>query len=375
MTAVRRVLVVGGGPAGTTAAIALGRAGIESLVVEQEGRARPDGIGFAMQNSPLRALHDLGLLDQVVERGFPHEAVYLCAPDGTIVHRIVTQPLVPETPSLVAIPRVTMAEILDDAVTRTPGAEIRYETTFTALRQDGDEVEAELTDGTTERFDLVIGADGLHSAVRQQFFPDAPQPRLARQVIWRASAPRPPEADRYLLHDLGPDGRAAVVPISDDEVYLWRLHTDDGSPRPSQEQRLDLLREKLAPFGGVIPLVLEHIRPESIDYRSLQALLVPAPWHRGRVVLIGDAAHATTPHIAYGAGMAIEDSVVLAEELSRTDDVDAALTAFGSRRFDRCKLVVETSLQLSEWEVDPPEDRTAHHQLVGRALGALAQPL
>ena len=375
MTAVRRVLVVGGGPAGTTAAIALGRAGIESLVVEQEGRARPVGIGFAMQNSPLRALHDLGLLDRVVERGFPHEAVNLCAPDGTIVHRIVTQPLVPETPSLVAIPRVTMAEILDDAVTRTPGAEIRYETTFTALRQDGDEVEAELTDGTTERFDLVIGADGLHSAVRQQFFPDAPQPRLARQVIWRASAPRPPEADRYLLHDLGPDGRAAVVPISDDEVYLWRLHTDDGSPRPSQEQRLDLLREKLAPVGGVIPLVLEHIRPESIDYRSLQALLVPAPWHRGRVVLIGDAAHATTPHIAYGAGMAIEDSVVLAEELSRTDDVDAALTAFGSRRFDRCKLVVETSLQLSEWEVDPPEDRTAHHQLVGRALGALAQPL
>jgi 2-polyprenyl-6-methoxyphenol hydroxylase-like FAD-dependent oxidoreductase len=373
--AIRRALVVGGGPAGATAAIALGRVGIETLVVESEDKARPVGIGFALQNSPLRALHHLGLLDAVVEHGFPHEAVNICAPDGTIVHRIITEPLVPDTPSLVAIPRVTMAEILDDAVNRTPGAEIRYRTTFAALRLDGDQVEAELTDGTTERFDLVIGADGLHSAVREQFFPDSPEPRLARQVIWRASAPRPPEADRYLLHDLGPGGRAAVVPISDDEVYLWRLHRDDGSPRPPQEQRLQFFRERLAPFGGVIPIVAERIRPESIDYRSLQALLVAPPWYRGRVVLIGDAAHTTTPHIAYGAGVAIEDSVVLAEELSRTDDLDTALETFMRRRFDRCKLVVESSLQLSEWEVDPPEDRSQHQQLIGRALGALSQPL
>jgi 2-polyprenyl-6-methoxyphenol hydroxylase-like FAD-dependent oxidoreductase len=370
-----KVLIVGGGPAGSTAAIALGRVGIETLVVEQEDRARPVGIGFALQNSPLRALHHLGLLDVVVERGFPHEAVNICAADGTVVHRVVTEPLVPGTPSVVAIPRVAMAEILDDAVSRTPGAEVRYRTTFAELREDGDQVEAELTDGTTERFDLVIGADGLHSAVRQRFFPDAPEPRRARQVIWRASAPRPPEADRYLLHDLGPGGRAAVVPISDDEVYLWRLHRDDGAPRPPAEERLDRFRETLEPFGGVIPIVAERIRPESIDYRSLQALLVPAPWYRGRVVLIGDAAHTTTPHIAYGAGIAIEDSVVLAEELSRTDDVGSALEAFMRRRFDRSKLVVETSLQLSEWEVDPPDDPTAHHQLVGRALAALAQPL
>ena len=138
--------------------------------------------------------------------------------------------------------------------------------------------------------------------------------RLPRQdhlfSLWRASAPRPPEADRYLLHDLGPGGRTAVVPISDDEVYLWRLHRDDGSPRPPAAERLDRFRETLAPFGGVIPIVVERIRPERIDYRPLQALLVPPPWFRGRVVLVGDAAHTTTPHIAYGAGIAIQDSVV-----------------------------------------------------------------
>ena len=183
----------------------------------------------------------------------------------------------------------------------------------------GDRVEAELSDGTTERFDLVVGADGLHSAVREQCFPDAPGPRKARQVIWRGSAPRPPEADRYLLHDLGPGGRAAIVPMADDEAYVWMLHRDDGAARPPVEERLNRFRERLAPFGGVMPAVAAALRPE-VDHRSLKALLVPAPWYRGRILLIGDAAHATTPQIAYGAGMAIEDSVVLAEELRRSDD-------------------------------------------------------
>src|SRR5215213_9977805 len=154
-----RALIVGGGPAGTTAAIALGRAGIESLVVEREDRARPVGVGLALQNSPLRALHQLGLLEAVVARSFHHEAVNLCAPDGTVVHRIVTEPLVPGTPSFVALPRATLAEILEEAVAATPGAEIRYGTTFTALRDEGGAVEADLTDGSTERFDLVVGAD------------------------------------------------------------------------------------------------------------------------------------------------------------------------------------------------------------------------
>ena len=123
-----------------------------------------------------------------------------------------------------------------------------------------------------------------------------------------------------------------------------------------------------------MPLVAERLRPD-VDHRGLAAMLLPPPWHRGRVVLIGDAAHTTTPHIAYGVGMAIEDSVVLAEELGRGASVEAALAPFSARRFERCRLVVETSLQLSRWEVDPPADPTLHHQLTGRALAALSAPL
>jgi 2-polyprenyl-6-methoxyphenol hydroxylase-like FAD-dependent oxidoreductase len=369
-----RALVVGGGPAGTTAAISIARAGIEALVVEREETDRPVGIGLALQNSPLRALHALGLLDAVVERGYRHEAVNISAPDGTVVHRVVTEPLVPGTPSFVAISRVALAGILGAALAETRGAEIRYGTSVSALRDRGDAVEAELTDGSTAVVDLVVGADGLHSTVRAMVLPDAPVPTTAPQLIWRASAPRPAHVDRYLLYDLGPLGRVGIVPIADDELYLWCLQPDDGAARPAVDVRLPRLQERLAPFGGVVAEISALLR-DDVDHRSRAALLVPQPWHRGRTVLIGDAAHTTTPHIAYGVGMAIEDSVVLAEELARANSVEAALQAFTRRRFDRCRLVVEMSLQLSAWEVDPPDDPALHHQLSGRALAALSQPI
>jgi 2-polyprenyl-6-methoxyphenol hydroxylase-like FAD-dependent oxidoreductase len=210
--------------------------------------------------------------------------------------------------------------------------------------------------------------------VRSRAFGEVPPPTRARQLIWRASAPRPPELDRYVIYDLGPRGRVGLVPIAHDELYLWFLQPDDGTRRPPRGQALAMLRDRLAPFPPDVRLATAALRPEP-DFRDLQALLVPPPWHRGRIVLVGDAAHTTTPHIAYGVGMAIEDSVVLAEEVARGDGVEPALERYGARRFERCRLVVETSLQLSEWEVDPPHDRALPQQLMGRALGALAQPL
>ena len=111
--------------------------------------------------------------------------------------------------------------------------------------------------------------------------------------------------------------------------------------------------------------------PELVVYRPLEDVLLPGPWYRGRAVLIGDAAHATTPHQGQGAGMAAEDAVVLAEELAAANSLERALANFMERRFERCKLVVEASATLSRWEVEggkSAEDRAAIGVLVREAL-------
>jgi 2-polyprenyl-6-methoxyphenol hydroxylase-like FAD-dependent oxidoreductase len=368
-----RALVIGAGPAGCTAAVALGRQGAEVVLVEIEPEVRPAGVGLMLQNSPLRALHSLGLVEACIARGYVHEGIDVCDAQGAVRHVISPPSLVEGGPSMVAISRAHLAEVLLDAV-RASGARLRLGTTAVELADLGDRVAARLSDGTEEFFDVVVGADGLHSRTRAHVLPGAPGPRRTGQVIWRAAAPRPPQVDRYTMLDGGPGlGKVGVVPIADDALYLWMLQTGTGAERPARERLRPALREQLAPFGGPVPAVAE-VLGDDVDLRSLQALLVPLPWSRGRCVVIGDAVHTTTPHIAYGVGMAIEDSVVLARLLAGEDDVPAVQERFGERRFARCRLVVDASVQLGEWEQRPPADPTAAGQLTGRVLGALAAP-
>jgi 2-polyprenyl-6-methoxyphenol hydroxylase-like FAD-dependent oxidoreductase len=130
----------------------------------------------------------------------------------------------------------------------------------------------------------------------------------------------------------------------------------------------------MAPFGGNVPAIRASLGEDSqIVYRPLEWLLLPDPWYLGRVVLIGDAAHATTPHMASGAGLAVEDGLALAEELAQTDEVATALRRFMERRFARAKLVVETSVRVGEMEI-AGAGRAEQAAMLAAATKALAQP-
>jgi 2-polyprenyl-6-methoxyphenol hydroxylase-like FAD-dependent oxidoreductase len=136
------------------------------------------------------------------------------------------------------------------------------------------------------------------------------------------------------------------------------------------------LRELLADYGSPLAELAPQIQdPAAVDYRPLETLLVPRPWYQGRVVLIGDAAHAMTPHLASGAGMAVEDAIVLADELSSGGPASAALERFMERRWDRCRMVVENSAQISDWERAPEGARGDAAALTGRSMAMLAQPI
>ena len=128
-------------------------------------------------------------------------------------------------------------------------------------------------------------------------------------------------------------------------------------------------------FGGALGAIRDGLDASArINYRPLEKLLLPQPWHRGRAILIGDAAHATTPHLASGAGLAVEDALVLAEFLTSDAALDDALRQFTARRYERCRMVVENSVRLGELEMSRAPARE-QAELQRASMLALIEPI
>jgi 2-polyprenyl-6-methoxyphenol hydroxylase-like FAD-dependent oxidoreductase len=371
----QRILIIGGGFSGMSAAIELRKSGADVDLVEIDPQWRSYGAGISLGGATLRAFRQLGMLDEFMAQGSAHDGVSIRLPHGQEVGQLPTPRITgPDVPGGGAIMRPVLARILADA-TRKAGTNVRLGCTFTSIEQDAEGVEVSFSDGTRGRYDLVIGADGLYSKVRQAIFPDAPQPRYSGQGVWRAVVPRPPELKCATMW-IGPRVKPGVNPVSRTHMYLFITE-----PRPVNEHLdpaifVDHVRALLADFPAP---ELQKIRTElgadsQLVYRPLEGLLMPRPWFKGRVVLIGDAVHATTPHLASGACIGIEDAIVLADELARHGGVAGALAAFEARRWERCRMVVENSARLGEIEI-AGGDKEEHAQIMRASLMALAEPI
>jgi 2-polyprenyl-6-methoxyphenol hydroxylase-like FAD-dependent oxidoreductase len=375
MPAVKKVLVIGGGFSGMAAAIELRKQDIEVDLVEIDPGWRSYGAGISLGGATLRAFRRLGILDAFLEQGAASDGVEVCIPTGQKVAELPTPRLAgPDVPGNGGIMRPTLARILAEA-TRAAGAHVRLGCTFTSIEQDGEGVDVAFSDGSRGRYDLVIGADGLYSKVRETLFPDAPKPRYSGQGVWRAVLPRP-EAVKGTTMWLGPKVKTGLNPVSRDQMYLFVTEDRPENEFVDPASFLDRLRDLLARFPA--PL-MQQVRAQldqdsQVIYRPLESLLVPAPWYRGRVVMIGDTVHATTPHMASGACIGIEDAIVLAEEIGKAESVDAALSAFQARRWERCRMVVENSGRLGEIEI-AGGDKDEHARIMRETLMALAQPI
>lgn len=374
MLGIKNALVIGGGIGGMCAAIELRKRGVEVDLVEIDAQWRVYGAGITISGPTLRAFKTVGVIDPIMQQGWCADGFDLCLANGTRIaslpgHRIAGH----DIPSGGGIMRPILARILSDA-TRASGTSVRLGVTFSHIEAVGDQVSVSFTDGSTSRYDIVIGADGCNSKVREATFPDAPKPRFTGQACWRAVVPRPPEIERCAMY-MGKRVKAGVNPVSRDEMYLFFLDQRNTPDHIGPEEWPALLREELAEFSGVIGEIRDSITPQSrIIYRPLFALMLPRPWHRGRVVLIGDAVHSTTPHLASGAGIAVEDAVVLVEELEREPRVEQAFERFTARRFERCRLVVENSVRLGDIERSGGSVQE-HEQLMRSSQAALMEPI
>ncbi len=340
----QNILIIGGGIGGLTSAIALGRDGHRVVIAEKDPDWAVYGVGIIQQSNVVRAVKQLGIIDDYIDAGFGFDHVEVHLPTGERVARIPAPRLLEDYPANVGISRPGLHKVLGERA-KAAGAEVRLGLTVERLDDDGARVTAHFSDGSSERFDLVIGADGLYSRTREQLFPDAPRPAFTGQSVWRYNFAKPAELDCLRAYD-GAVG-FGLVPLSDSMMYLFVTTPEPGNPRYETAGLAAAMRSKLEGAAPAIAELAAQITDDdAVVYKPLETLFVEGDWHKGRVVLIGDAVHATTPHLGQGAGMAIEDSLVLAEEIARAGTPEEAFAAFRARRFDRCKYIVDASLGL-----------------------------
>lgn len=345
MSGVRRALIAGAGIGGLTAAVALARRGVQPVVAEQRQVFEDLGVGLGQPANALRVYRDIGVLDEILDTGFVYHAMAIFDSNHRLLARHTFLLGDRDTPAVCALSRTRLHDILL-AAARAEGAEIRLGCRISSILDTGSRAEVSLTDGGTEHVDVVIGFDGIRSPTRDYLFDGAFAPRPSGFGAWRLKAPRPESVTGMeFLQGIG--SKTGAMPISDDLMYLFHIRSEKPGAWYPKEDYPQMLQERLSGYGGYVAGIRDGLSASSgIVYSPLEPLLVPWPWHRGRVVIGGDAAHTVPPHLTQGAAMAVEDALVLADELCRPgQDIETSLQNYSARRYQRCAFVYAFSRQ------------------------------
>ena len=373
ITSVQRALIVGGGIGGMAAAIALSERGVKGDLIDLDPQWRVYGAGITITGPTLRAYRRLGLLEEIKAQGAITTKTRLFKYDGTHLHDL-EEPVIEEgLPATGGIMRPVLHRIMQKRVKELE-IPVRLGLTVSSLTNVDGGVDVVFSDGSAGHYDLAIGSDSVFSGVRELSFPHMGPAQPTGQGCWRISIRKPPglEYGEFYLGHANPCGITACAP---DQVYMWMLtpHVERESFM-DEEELFNELKRLLADFGGNAGWIRDNMtRDDWINYRPLAAVLQPKPWYDGRIVLLGDAVHATTPHLASGAGMAVESGIVLAEELARVDSVADGLLAYQERRYPRCKDVIDSSVSVGRLQLAHGDPRE-HAKILEGALSRLNEP-
>lgn len=368
------ILIVGGGIGGMASAIRFAELGAQVDLIDIDPDWRVYGAGITITGPTLRAYRRLGLLDAIKAQGAITTKTRFFRYDGVHIHDL-EEPVIEEgLPATGGIMRPVLHHIMQDRVRALP-VSVRLGITVSALdRKAGGGVDVTFSDGTQAAYDLVVGADSVFSGVRRLAFAHMSEAVPTGQGCWRISIRKPPELKMSEFY-LGGPNPCGITACADDMIYMWMLTPHvSREAHFTDEELFTTFKGLLDGYGGNAGWIRDTMtREDWINYRPLAAILQPRPWSNGSIVLLGDAVHATTPHLASGAGMAVESALVLAEELDKADTMAAGLAAYEERRFDRCRDIIETSIAVGNLQLahGRPED---HAALLEGALARLNAP-
>jgi len=353
MAKVDRILIVGGGIAGLTAAIALRRRGFSPELIEREPAWRAVGAGIALQPNAMRLLMGLGGGTAVERAGAPLRRFRYCTLQGDTLAEIDLIQLWKDVGRGAGVERTKLQDAL---LGELKGARCRLGARITGLEQKSGCVSVCFNDGRSENYDLVIGADGIGSSVRSLAVSEC-APSYTGQMVWRSLAAIRRDTPNEVQFWLGDGCFFGLFPVSHTHTYGFGYINEPERRHDPTLGRLARLRERFAGFGGLVKAYLASLEcDEQIHCAAIESLELDH-WHKGRVVLIGDAAHASSPMMGQGGCMAIEDAAVLAELLQSSQGVEEALDAYVLRRRARVDWVQSQSNVLAKSILIPPSVR------------------
>lgn len=323
-------LIVGAGIGGLAAATSLRRRGWSVLVYERAQGPGDLGFALALAANAMNALEELGVAADIRSAGFAPRRGELCAENGRVLKRIEAQMA---GPLVIALRRDLHNILLRQSEVEVQHAEV------TGAREDGERVTITLSNGTSASGDVVIGADGVGSILRKQLHPDEAPPRPSgyssvRGVTMQADALGALDGAGYFGHGF----EAAAVRASRDAIYWYlSLLTEDVT---NERVAQTIVPRYAARLDARFRAITESTTPDRMRFDELFARPPLATWGRGRITLLGDAAHPVLPHTGQGAAQAIEDAVALGLALAPGAAVEPALRRYETVRAARTKKLI-----------------------------------